>query len=80
MSCANIFSIYLNAAGPRSSLLTLAAGALAAVNDGQDDGLALAALTTQAQETNGGVRIQAVTTALAERAEVRLLSGEREGG
>lgn len=44
---------------------SLAAGAFAAVYDGQDDRLALAALTLQAEETDRVVRVQTVTTALA---------------
>lgn len=55
--------------------LTLAAGALAAVYDGQDDRLALAAVAAQAEEPHRGVGVQAVAAALAHRLQVRLLSG-----
>lgn len=44
---------------------TLATGALAAVYDRQDDRLALSTVTLQAEETHWVVRVQAVTTALA---------------
>lgn len=43
---------------------SLAAGALAAVYDRQDDWLTLSTLTLQAEETDRVVRIQTVTTAL----------------
>lgn len=53
--------------------LTLAAGALAAVNDGQDDRLAVATVAPQVEEAHGVVRVQAVTAALTRRPEVGLL-------
>lgn len=53
---------------------TLAAGALAAVYDGQDDGLVLAAVTPQVEEPDRGVGVQPVAAALAHRLQVRLLS------
>ena len=58
---------------PHSLFPTLAAGALAAVDDGQDHGLALSALTLQAEETHRGLRVQTVTAALTHRLEVGLL-------
>lgn len=58
---------------------TLAAGALAAVDDGQHDRLALSAPAPQAEEPDRVVRVQAVAAALAHRLQVRLL-GEMEGG
>lgn len=58
----------------------MTAGALAAVYDGQDDGLALAVRTAQAEEAHRGVGIQAVATALAHRLQIWLLCGEREEG
>lgn len=45
---------------------TLAASALAAVDDGQDDGLALPARALQAEEADRAVGVQAVTAALAQ--------------
>lgn len=56
---------------------TLAAGALAAVDDGQDDGLALATVAPQAEEPHRGVGVQAVAAALAHRLQVGLLSNGR---
>lgn len=53
--------------------LTLATGALAAVNYGQDHGLTLSAFTLQAEEADGLFWVQAVAAALAERLEVGLL-------
>lgn len=53
--------------------LTLAAGALAAVDDGQDHGLTLPTGTLQAEETHRSVRVQTIAAALAHRLEVRLL-------
>lgn len=55
----------------------MAAGALAAVDDGQDDGLALAAVAPQAEEPHRGVGVQAVAAALAHRLQVGLLSNGR---
>lgn len=49
---------------PPTIHLTLAAGALTAVDDRQDDRLALPALTLQAEETHWVVRVQTVTAAL----------------
>lgn len=52
-------------ANPSAPLcLTLAASALAAVYDRQDNRLALATLTLQAEEAHRGVRVQTVTAAL----------------
>lgn len=51
----------------------MAAGALAAVYDGQDDRLALAAVAPQAEEPHRGVGVQTVAAALAHRLEVGLL-------
>lgn len=62
-----------NLRGSRSGPPTLAAGALAAVYDGQDDRLALAAVAPQAEEPHRGVGVQAVAAALAHRLEVGLL-------
>lgn len=62
-----------NRRGSRSGLPTLAAGALAAVYDGQDDRLALAAVAPQAEEPHRGVGVQTVAAALAHRLEVGLL-------
>lgn len=53
---------------------TLAAGALAAVYDGQDDGLALSAVAPQVEEPDRGVGVQPVAAALAHRLQVGLLS------
>lgn len=69
----------VNAGRAGSSLLTLAAGALAAVDDGQHHGLAVAARAAQAQETHRGVGVQAVAAALAHRLQVRLLQTEERG-
>lgn len=71
-------------ANPSAPLrLTLAASALAAVYDWQDNRLALSTLTLQAEEAHRGVRVQAVAAALTHRLEIRLLCGEskkkREG-
>lgn len=71
-------------ANPSAPLrLTLAASALAAVYDWQDNWLALSTLTLQAEEAHRGVRVQAVAAALTHRLEIRLLRGEskkkREG-
>lgn len=55
----------------------MAAGALAAVYDGQDHGLALAAVALQAEEPDRGVGVQAVAAALAHRLQVGLLSDGR---
>lgn len=63
----------------KSWLSTLAAGALAAVDDRQDDGLALSARAQQAEEADRAVRVQAVTAALAQWLEVRLLYGRERG-
>lgn len=52
---------------------SLAAGALAAVDDGQDHGLTLPTGTLQAEETHRSVRVQTIAAALAHRLEVRLL-------
>lgn len=57
--------------------LTLATGALAAVNYGQDHRLILTTLTTQAEEADGLFWVQAVATAVTDRLEVRLLSDQR---
>ncbi len=43
----------------------MAAGAFAAVYDGQDDRLPLSTLTLQAEEADWVVRVQTVTAALA---------------
>lgn len=71
-------------ANPAAPLcLTLAASALAAVYDWQDNRLALSALALQAEIAHRGVRVQAVAAALTHRLEIRLLRGEskkkREG-
>lgn len=66
--------------GPRSWIPTLAAGALAAVYDRQDDRLALPALTLQAEEADWVVRVQTVTAALTDWLEVGLLSGDEMMG
>lgn len=58
----------------------MATGAFAAVDDRQDDRLALATLTLQAEETDRVVRIQTVTAALTDRLEVGLLSGKNRMG
>lgn len=54
--------------------LTLAAGALTAVDDGQHHGLLLTTVTLQAEEADGLVWVQAVATALTDGLQVRLLS------
>lgn len=59
-------------------LPTLAAGALAAVYDGQDDGLALAAVAPQAEEPDRRVGVQPVAAALAHRLQVGLLSRRKK--
>lgn len=68
------------------TLPTLAAGALAAVYDRQDDGLTLPTVTQEAKEAHGALRVQPVAAAVTQRLEVRLLregrreeGGEREG-
>lgn len=58
----------------------MAAGALAAVYDGQDDGLALAAVAPQVEEPDRGVRVQPVAAALAHRLQVGLLSQREKKG
>lgn len=55
----------------------MAAGALAAVYDGQDHRLPLAAVALQAEEPDRGVGVQPVAAALAHRLQVRLLSDGR---
>lgn len=57
--------------------LTLATGALAAVNYGQDHGLIFTTFTPQAEEADGVFRVQAVATTITNRLEVRLLSDKR---
>lgn len=59
--------------------LTLATGALAAVNYGQDHGLILSVFTLQAEEADGLFWVQAVAAALADRLEVGLLYRRRTG-
>lgn len=58
--------------------LTLATGALAAVNYGQDHGLALTTIAPQAEEADGVFWVQAVAATVTDRLEVRLLS-EKSG-
>lgn len=55
-------------------VLTLATGALTAVNYWQDHGLILTTFTLQAEEVNRLFWVQTVTTTLTERLEVWLLS------
>lgn len=61
--------------GVPQSLLTLAAAALATVDDGQHDGLGCTARTGQAEDAHGAAGVQAVTAALTQRLQVRLLRG-----
>lgn len=61
--------------GVPQSLLTLAAAALAAMDDGQHDRLGRAARTGQAEDAHGAAGVQAVTAALTQRLQVRLLCG-----
>lgn len=77
----NLPPVYMHANGSSSPTQckshsgspTLAASALAAVYDGQDDRLALAAVALQAEEPDRGVGVQAVAAALAHRLQVGLL-------
>lgn len=55
------------------ALPTLAAGTLAAVNDGQNDRLDVSAGALQAEEAHGVLRVQPVTAAVAKRLQVGLL-------
>lgn len=85
--CFNTASILPNKAERRfipwcqrhrtGALPTLAAGALAAVNDRQNDGLDVSAGAPQAEEAHGVLRIQPVAAAVTERLQIRLLR-ERE--
>ena len=61
--------------GVPQSLLTLAAAALAAMDDGQHNRLGRAARTGQAEDAHGAAGVQAVTAALTQRLQVRLLCG-----
>lgn len=55
-------------------LLTLTAGALAAVDVGQHHRLAVSARTLQTEEAHRGVGVQPVTATLTHGLQVRLLS------
>lgn len=55
-------------------VLTLATGALTAVNYWQDQGLILTTFTLQAEEVNRLFWVQTVTTTVTDRLEVWLLS------
>ncbi len=59
------------------ALPTLAAGALAAVNDGQNDGLDVSAGAPQAEEAHRVLRVQSVAAAVTERLQIRLLRERR---
>lgn len=59
------------------ALPTLAAGALAAVNDGQNDGLDVSAGAPQAEEAHRVLRVQPVAAAVTERLQIRLLRERR---